>query len=136
MNIGNLIPIINNTKIIALGIEGSANKIGVGKEISLLFSLFLEISLISLILFNFVYFVLFYLIKGVLIYEDNEYKILSNPRKTFISPPGSILSILFYFLSFIFFYFFTYFIRTRIFTKRNFMASSKSCCCINSNSNI
>ena len=41
----------NKKKIIALGIEGSANKIGIG-----------------------------------IVTEDGE--ILSNPRKTFITPPG------------------------------------------------
>lgn len=58
MNIGNLPPILTNNRIIALGIEGSANKIGV----------------------------------GVLLYENNEYTILSNPRKTFITAPGFFLS--------------------------------------------
>jgi N6-L-threonylcarbamoyladenine synthase len=51
--IGNLRP-LENGKIIALGIEGSANKVGV----------------------------------GIIRYENNEYEILSNPRKTFITPPG------------------------------------------------
>ena len=41
-------------RVVALGIEGSANKIGV----------------------------------GVIKYENGEYEILSNPRKTFITPPG------------------------------------------------
>ena len=51
----------NKNKIIALGIEGSANKIGIG-----------------------------------IVTEDGE--ILSNPRKTFITPPGFIFSYqLFYF---------------------------------------
>lgn len=31
MDIGNLEPIVKKSKILALGIEGSANKIGVGK---------------------------------------------------------------------------------------------------------
>lgn len=45
----------SSERVIALGIEGSANKLGVG--------------LIS--------------------YEEGEYKILSNPRKTYITPPGT-----------------------------------------------
>ena len=52
-DIGNLLP-LKNGKTIALGIEGSANKIGV----------------------------------GVVKYFNDEYTILSNPRKTFITPPG------------------------------------------------
>lgn len=52
--IGNL-PILNKNKVIAIGIEGSANKIGV----------------------------------GIIQYDnETEYSILSNPRKTFITPAG------------------------------------------------
>ena len=54
MDIGNLPPVVEKSRIIALGIEGSANKIGV----------------------------------GVILYESGQYNILSNPRKTFITPPG------------------------------------------------
>ena len=52
---GNLPP-LNKSKIIALGIEGSANKIGV----------------------------------GIIRYDNisEDYEILSNPRKTFITPAG------------------------------------------------
>ena len=51
--IGNLPPLIDR-KLIAIGIEGSANKVGV----------------------------------GIIKYEFGNYEILSNPRKTFITPPG------------------------------------------------
>jgi len=52
--IGN-IPVLNKKdKVIALGIEGSANKIGV----------------------------------GIIVYENDEYNIISNPRKTYITPAG------------------------------------------------
>jgi N6-L-threonylcarbamoyladenine synthase len=55
MDIGNLPPIPGRDgDCLALGIEGSANKIGV----------------------------------GVLQYKDGEYTILSNPRKTYITPAG------------------------------------------------
>lgn len=54
MDIGNLPPLNKKNVIIALGIEGSANKIGV----------------------------------GVLKFDHGEYSILSNPRKTYISPAG------------------------------------------------
>ena len=54
MDIGNLPPLLDKDVIIALGIEGSANKIGV----------------------------------GILKYENGQYTILSNPRKTYISPAG------------------------------------------------
>lgn len=55
MDIGNLPPVNGKDVVIALGIEGSANKIGV----------------------------------GVVIYREGEYSILSNPRKTYITPPGA-----------------------------------------------
>jgi N6-L-threonylcarbamoyladenine synthase len=42
-------------RVIALGIEGSANKLGV----------------------------------GLVAFQDGEYQILSNPRKTYITPPGT-----------------------------------------------
>ncbi len=48
------VPPIRGERAVALGIEGSANKIGV----------------------------------GIVKYENGCYEILSNPRKTFISPPG------------------------------------------------
>ena len=51
-------------KIIALGIEGSANKIGIGTY------------------FNSQW---LYRCLGIV---DSEGNILSNPRKTFITPPG------------------------------------------------
>ena len=52
--IGNL-PILNKKEpLIALGIEGSANKIGI----------------------------------GIIRYFNNDYEILSNPRKTYITPAG------------------------------------------------
>ena len=54
MDIGNLPPINNKDVVIALGIEGSANKIGV----------------------------------GIVIYRNGDYEILSNPRKTYITPAG------------------------------------------------
>jgi N6-L-threonylcarbamoyladenine synthase len=54
MDIGNSPPLLGKTNIIALGIEGSANKIGV----------------------------------GIIRYKDGEYNILSNPRKTYITPAG------------------------------------------------
>jgi len=53
--IGNLSPLLEKDVIYALGIEGSANKVGVG------------------------------LVKYS---EGVGYEILSNPRKTYISPPG------------------------------------------------
>ena len=52
-DIGNLPPLIDR-KLIAIGIEGSANKVGV----------------------------------GIVRYENGNYDILSNPRKTFITPAG------------------------------------------------
>ena len=54
MDIGNLPFIIEKDVVIAIGIEGSANKIGV----------------------------------GIIKYSNGEYKILSNPRKTYITPAG------------------------------------------------
>jgi N6-L-threonylcarbamoyladenine synthase len=54
MDIGNLPPLLGKNHIIAIGIEGSANKIGV----------------------------------GIIRYKDGEYDILSNPRKTYITPAG------------------------------------------------
>ena len=54
MNIGNLPPLNGKVSIIAIGIEGSANKIGV----------------------------------GIIRYSSDEYVILSNPRKTYITPAG------------------------------------------------
>jgi N6-L-threonylcarbamoyladenine synthase len=54
MEIGNLPPLLNKERVFALGIEGSANKIGV----------------------------------GIVVYQNGWYDILSNPRKTFITPPG------------------------------------------------
>jgi N6-L-threonylcarbamoyladenine synthase len=52
--IGNLPPVVTKERVVALGIEGSANKIGV----------------------------------GVVVYEGGEYTILTNPRKTYITPAG------------------------------------------------
>jgi len=54
MDIGNLSPLLDKDTVIALGIEGSANKIGV----------------------------------GIVRYHFGEYDILSNPRKTYITPVG------------------------------------------------
>jgi tRNA A37 threonylcarbamoyltransferase TsaD len=54
MNIGNLPPLNGKSHIIAIGIEGSANKIGV----------------------------------GIIRYTANEYEIISNPRKTYITTAG------------------------------------------------
>lgn len=54
MEIGNLPPLNGKEVVVALGIEGSANKIGV----------------------------------GIVIYREGNYEILSNPRKTYITPPG------------------------------------------------
>ena len=54
MDIGNLPPLLEKNVVIALGIEGSANKIGV----------------------------------GIVIYRNENYEILSNPRKTYITPAG------------------------------------------------
>lgn len=54
MDIGNLPPIITKQRLIALGIEGSANKVGV----------------------------------GIVCYASDQYSILSNPRKTYITLPG------------------------------------------------
>lgn len=51
-------PLLNKEIIIAIGIEGSANKIGVG------------------------------IIRYNRNNHDNPYEILSNPRKTYITPPG------------------------------------------------
>jgi hypothetical protein len=53
-DIGNLRPLNPKETVIAVGIEGSANKVGV----------------------------------GIVRYHQGEYDILSNPRKTYISPPG------------------------------------------------
>ena len=71
MEIGNLSPIIEKDRIVAVGIEGSANKIGVGMNVIYITCVFLHINFI-----------------GVISYENGEYCILSNPRKTFITPPG------------------------------------------------
>ena len=54
MDIGNESPLNTKETIIALGIEGSANKIGV----------------------------------GIIRYSNGQYDILSNPRKTYITPAG------------------------------------------------
>jgi N6-L-threonylcarbamoyladenine synthase len=54
MDIGNLPPLNGKETIIAIGIEGSANKIGI----------------------------------GIVRYHQGEYDILSNPRKTYITPAG------------------------------------------------
>jgi len=54
MDIGNLPVLLERSELIAVGIEGSANKVGV----------------------------------GVLRFKDGEYSILSNPRKTYITPAG------------------------------------------------
>jgi N6-L-threonylcarbamoyladenine synthase len=54
MDIGNLPPLVEKDELIALGIEGSANKIGI----------------------------------GIIRYKNGNYEILSNPRKTYITPAG------------------------------------------------
>jgi N6-L-threonylcarbamoyladenine synthase len=54
MDIGNLPPLDGRERLIVIGIEGSANKIGV----------------------------------GIVKYEHGNYEILTNPRKTYITPPG------------------------------------------------
>ena len=53
-DIGNLPYLLSKDLVIAIGIEGSANKIGV----------------------------------GIVRYKDGNYDILSNPRKTYITPAG------------------------------------------------
>jgi N6-L-threonylcarbamoyladenine synthase len=53
MDLGNL-PLLNKGEVYALGIEGSANKVGV----------------------------------GIVRYNNGEYEIVSNPRKTYITPAG------------------------------------------------
>ena len=58
MEIGNLPPLLEKDYILALGIEGSANKIGVG------------------------------IVRYRRGHIDGEYDILSNPRKTYITPAG------------------------------------------------
>ncbi len=58
MDIGNLSPKLDKKYILALGIEGSANKIGVG------------------------------IVRYRRGHADGEYDILSNPRKTYITPAG------------------------------------------------
>ena len=70
MNIGNLPPLNTQDPIYALGIEGSANKVGVGKLPKVHITILCH----------------FYV--GVLYFHDGNYEILSNPRKTFITPPG------------------------------------------------
>ena len=54
MDIGNLPTILQKDVVIAIGIEGSANKVGV----------------------------------GIVKYSNGQYEILSNPRKTYITPAG------------------------------------------------
>ena len=54
IDIGNLPSILEKDEVIAVGIEGSANKVGV----------------------------------GIVLCKDGEYDILSNPRKTYITPAG------------------------------------------------
>ena len=54
MDIGNLPTLLQKDVVIALGIEGSANKVGV----------------------------------GIVRYSAGSYEILSNPRKTYITPAG------------------------------------------------
>jgi N6-L-threonylcarbamoyladenine synthase len=54
MDIGNLPPLLQKEVVIAIGIEGSANKIGA----------------------------------GIVRYKEGTYEILSNPRKTYITPAG------------------------------------------------
>jgi N6-L-threonylcarbamoyladenine synthase len=62
MNIGNLPPTVDREVILALGIEGSANKIGVG--------------------------IVRYRRGALQNGLESEYDILSNPRKTYITPAG------------------------------------------------
>jgi N6-L-threonylcarbamoyladenine synthase len=54
MDIGNVPVLLQKDVVIAIGIEGSANKVGV----------------------------------GIVRYKDGQYEILSNPRKTYITPAG------------------------------------------------
>jgi hypothetical protein len=54
MDIGNVPILLDKNVVIALGIEGSANKVGV----------------------------------GIVKYSNGNYEILSNPRKTYITPAG------------------------------------------------
>lgn len=54
MDIGNVPILLQKSVVIALGIEGSANKVGV----------------------------------GIVKYSEGSYEILSNPRKTYITPAG------------------------------------------------
>jgi N6-L-threonylcarbamoyladenine synthase len=61
-NIGNLPPTLNRAEVLALGIEGSANKIGVG--------------------------IVRYRRGAADKGAESDYDILSNPRKTYITPPG------------------------------------------------
>jgi N6-L-threonylcarbamoyladenine synthase len=59
MEIGNLAPLLDKDFVLALGIEGSANKVGVG------------------------------VVRYRREHAEGEYDILSNPRKTYITPPGT-----------------------------------------------
>jgi len=80
MDIGNVRYVVDKDLIIAIGIEGSANKIGVGIIKYIRKRKFIEKSDDNISSHN--------LDDNVNIDEDEEYIILSNPRKTYITPAG------------------------------------------------